>query len=256
MTSIICILFCLFCSATYILNDVHDRKTDALHPEKKKRPIASGKLWIKTAIFLSLFLWIGSIVLSWFINLWCAMFFWIYLINTLLYTYFLKEKVIIDVFMISFGFLIRWAIGIAITDAIVSPWFLIMVFFGSLFLWFSKRYQESVLHSQNKISSRKNIHEYSEDFLKQILSVLTSFLLVAYTLYAFQSVQWSRMVWTIPIVTFGIIRFYYNIFFLWKNSISLENIILKDRPLIGSILLYCIVSIVLIYIIPNTISSL
>jgi 4-hydroxybenzoate polyprenyltransferase len=197
-----------------------------------------------------------SIMLSWFIDQWCAIFFWFYLINTLIYTYFLKEKVIIDVFMISFGFLLRWAIGIVISDSIVSPWFLIMIFFGSLFLWFSKRYQETTLYSQNEISSRKNIHEYNEEFLKQVLSIFTSFLLVSYTLYAFQSIQWSRMIWTIPVVTFWIIRFYYNIFFLWKNSMSLENIILKDKPLIGSIFIYCILSIILIYVIPNTISSL
>lgn len=180
-------------------------------------------------------------IVSYWIHVALPVLFALYWINTTVYALWLKKVVIIDVFMIAIGFVLRGIMGMIVVHAAFSAWFVIMIFFGSLFLGFFKRYQESMVYTKDGLSSRKNIEEYNESFLIHILSVLTSFLLVAYAFYTFQSIQGEKMIVTIPIVAFGIIRFYYNIIFLKKHVISIENIIIQDRWISGSIALYLLV---------------
>ncbi|NDK08116.1 decaprenyl-phosphate phosphoribosyltransferase [Candidatus Gracilibacteria bacterium] len=229
------LLFCLFVGSTYIINDYFDIDRDKKHPKKSKRPLASGKLNKYFALILSiLILLLIPLVTYYNYSLIILALFLLYLINSIFYSTYIKNIVILDVFSIAIGFVIRGLIGTYIINVELSYWFIIMLFFGSLLLGFLKRYQEVKLG----IDSRKNIKEYNEEFLKQIVSMITTVLLLSYALYTFQSIQNKFMIYTLPIVSFGIIRYYYNIFFLNKFDNSIEEIIFDDKFLLGSIIIY------------------
>lgn len=242
---IIFFIFSIFVGCTYIFNDYKDIKKDKEHPTKKNRPLASWKLnkyfalsfWLLILI-LCLFFWFAY----WWKTVWLL--FLIYLINTLLYTLKLKNIEIIDVFSISIWFVIRWLIWTYVINVSISAWLMIILFFWSLRLWFLKRYQEVMLWKD----TRENISKYNPIFLEQIISLITWIIIIGYSLYTFNSVQSERMVLTIPFITFLVIRYYYNIFFLKKYKESIENIILHDRYIIVcSITLFILIVSIILY---------
>ncbi len=239
-TSLIFIIFCLFVWGTYIINDYKDREYDKKHPTKKNRPLASGKLSATWALFSAIGLILLSLVVSyylgWYITLGMFLCYWI---NTTIYTLYLKQTEIIDIFSIAIGFVIRWIIWVVIISASFSPWFFMILFFGALWLGFVKRYQEVQVWTNTRIVIKK----YNSHFLEQIISIMTSTLLMSYALYTFNSVQSQNFLLTLPIIAFLIIRMYYNIFFLKRHEESLEQIILSDKRIIISSLLYILICI-------------
>lgn len=237
-------LFSFFVWATYILNDLKDIKNDRRHPKKSKRPLASWKLNERFALFLSILI-IFLILLFVFIKLWFIIFilFLLYFINTFLYSFYIKNIVILDVFFIAFWFVIRWLIWIFIINVEISYWFLINLFFWALFLGFLKRYQEV----ESNINTRKNIEKYNIDFLKQINSMLATCILISYSLYTFQSTQPHSMICTLPIVTFVIIRYCYNIFFENRYLDSIEDILIKDKWIVLSGIVYIVIVFFVLY---------
>jgi len=240
---IIFIIFSLFVWSTYIVNDYQDRNKDRNHPRKKNRPLASGKLNPALAIISAIVLWLFMLYLSyslWWLRVFCM--FLAYLLNTMLYTFFLKKIEIIDIFSIAIGFVIRGLIGGFMIYVTLSPRLLIMLFFWALWLWFLKRYQEVKLGWD----SRSNLSKYNDHFLEQIISMITTVILIAYALYTFNSVQSQLMIVTLPLVSFGIIRYYYNIFFLKKYKESIEDIFLKDKFILLDVILYIILVIFLL----------
>lgn len=241
---IVFLIFCIFAWSIYILNDIRDIEHDKNHPKKNKRPLASGKLNLNFALMLSLIL--ISIAL-WSVyklfDFWVLISFFIYLINTVIYIYFVKNIVIVDIFSISMWFVIRWLIWTFLIWSEISIWLLLILFFWALLLWFLKRFQELKLGLQ----TRKNITHYNEEFLKQIISMITTLILMSYSFYTFNSVQSKYIAVTIPFVIFGIIRFFYNIFYLEKFEHGIEEIILYDRYLLVNWLLYLITVFIVIY---------
>ncbi len=240
---IIFIIFSLFVWSTYIINDYQDRNKDRNHPKKKNRPLASGKLNPTLAIISAIVLWLFMLYLSyslWWLLVFCM--FLAYLLNTMLYTFFLKKIEIIDIFSIAIGFVIRGLIGGFMIHVTLSPRLLIMLFFWALWLWFLKRYQEVKLGSD----SRSNLSQYNDHFLEQIISMITTVILVAYAMYTFNSVQSQLMIVTLPLISFGIIRYYYNIFFLKKYKEGIEDIFFKDKFILFDIILYIILVIFLL----------
>ena len=236
---IIFIVFSVFIGCTYVFNDYKDLEKDKNHPHKKNRPLVSWKLNKKFALILSSVFLIGSLLFSfffWWSIVWIL--FIIYLINTILYTLCFKHIVIVDVFSIALGFVIRWLIWTFIINVEISPRFLTILFFWALWFWFLKRYQEVMLSSDIRV----NIDKYNESFLEQVISIVTWIVIISYALYTFNSVQTKLMVITIPFLSFIIIRYYYNIFYLKKYEDSIETIILQDKSIvICSILLFILI---------------
>lgn len=243
-TFVIFIVFCVFVWCTYIFNDYKDIEKDRQHPKKKNRPLASWKLNKNFALILSIILLIAALIFSfifWWISIWVL--FLAYLVNTVLYTLIIKKFEILDVFSIALWFIIRWLIWVYIINVELSPWLLIILFFWALWFWFLKRYQEVML----SWDIRTNITKYNEKFLEQVISIVTWIVIISYTLYTFNSVQSKLMVITIPFISYIIIRYYYNIFFLKKYEDSIETIILHDKPIvISSILLVIILFVILL----------
>ena len=242
---IIFFLFSIFVWCTYIFNDYKDIEKDKEHPTKSMRPLASWKLnkwfaiWFWSLILiLSLYFWFYY----WWKIVWIL--FIVYLFNTLLYTIKLKQIEIIDIFSIAIWFIIRWLIWTYIINVPISVWLMIILFFWSLRLWFLKRYQEVMLWK----NTRENISKYNSIFLEQIISLITWIIIISYSLYTFNSVQSERMVITIPFITFLVIRYYYNIFFLKKYREPIENIILHDKHIITcSIILFILIISIILY---------
>jgi len=238
------LIFSIFVWNIYILNDIKDIDFDKKHPKKKNRPIASWKLNKNISLFIAILLILTTLFLSYYyFSVIVFGFFLLYLLNTLLYIFYVKNIVILDIFSISFGFIIRWLIWIYLIKVEVSIWFLPILFFASLVWWFLKRYQELKMWE----NSRKITKFYSEDFLKQIISMLTTLIIMSYSFYTFNSIQSHYLTLTIPFVLFWIIRFMYNIFFLEKYSEWIEDIILKDKFIIFDIFLYFFTVIWIIY---------
>jgi len=238
------ILFSIFVWSIYILNDFKDIDLDKNHPKKKNRPLASWKLNKKFALILSFFLILLSLTFSYFL-FWNIVFllFFFYLLNTIFYIFWIKNIVILDIFSISWWFILRWLIWIFLINTDLSIWFLLILFFWSLLLWFLKRYQEVKLW----LKSRKNIELYNEEFLKYVISMITTLIIMAYSFYTFNSVQNQFLIVTIPFVVFWLIRYFYNIFFLQKYKEWIEEVILWDKFLLSNLFLYLLIVFWIIY---------
>jgi len=238
------ILFSIFVWSIYILNDFKDIDLDKNHPKKKNRPLASWKLNKKFALIFSFFSILSSLIFSYFL-FWNVVFllFFLYLLNTIFYIFWIKNIVILDIFSISWWFILRWLIWIFLINTDLSIWFLLILFFWSLLLWFLKRYQEVKLW----LKSRKNIELYNEEFLKYVISMITTLIIMAYSFYTFNSVQNQFLAVTIPFVVFWLIRYFYNIFFLEKYKEWIEEVILWDKFLLSNLFFYFLIVFWIIY---------
>ncbi len=224
--------FSLIASATYCFNDASDAAKDALHPLKANRPVARGAISIKTANLLGIVLTVLALSLAYLINEYALLLILLYFILNLCYTFWLKKMVLLDVFCIASGFILRvlvgsWAIGI-----IASQWLLLCTFNLSLFLGFAKRYAElDSLSSDNFVESfppdkkppqkqelqRDVLAEYSLPFLRVLLAVSLAMTITTYGLYTTSSrtlaVHHSEaFVYTVPLVIFGLFRYLHLVF--------------------------------------------
>ncbi|MDR0606809.1 MAG: UbiA family prenyltransferase [Candidatus Peribacteria bacterium] len=238
------VIFSVFVGSTYVINDYKDRVVDRSHPEKKKRPLASGKLHAGFALTFAMVLIVLSLIGAYRMGgVWILLLFLLYWINTTLYTLRVKHLVILDVFSIALGMVMRGVIGIAVLQAVYSIWFLLVIFFGALWFGYMKRYQEVQLGTH----SRKILTSYNASFLEQIIGMITTVLITTYSFYTFNSVQSIRIVLSLPVFVFCIIRFYYTIFFQKNYQQAIERIIFSDPWLWGSTVLYLVLTMGIVY---------
>lgn len=246
-------IFCLISSASYILNDIIDRKEDAYHPDKSKRPIARGDLSIVSAALSSFIL--AAIGLVWAAkisyNLLSVVL--VFLILHIAYDIFLKHISIIDVFVIAISFVIRLIAGVSESGItpLISSWILLCTFLLALFLAFCKRRAEMVLLLDNSHRHRKSLGDYSVDFLDQLITIVAACSIISYSLYALSSETVAKhgtdkLIYTIPFVAYGIFR-YLNLVHLKRGGSNPEKILLKDIPFLVTIILYCLSVYFLIY---------
>ncbi|HIG87274.1 MAG TPA: decaprenyl-phosphate phosphoribosyltransferase [Planctomycetes bacterium] len=206
--------FCLASSSIYIINDVLDAESDRKHPEKCKRPIASGALSVSKALVLSL-ICIGS-------SAWLAsqagteegsVLFVVlgYALLNLLYSLRLKHIVLVDVFCIAAGFLLRVVAGAYAVGRPISEWLVICTFFLALFLALCKRHAELELLGDDSSSHRRNLREYSIGFLNQSTAILAACSVLTYAMYTMDAGTVERLgsglIYTVPFVVFGIFRY-------------------------------------------------
>ncbi len=197
--------FSLCASSAYIINDIIDVENDKHHPGKKLRPIAAGDVSrVKAALFAGLLL-AFSLLLSYEIGLLFFFFVAGYFILQAVYSLRLKHIAIVDIFCIAAGFVIRVLAGGAAFDVEVSRWLLVTMFMISLMLASGKRLGEVSLLAENIENHRKSMNAYSISALNEILTITSAAALIAYALYTVD--QYQRLVYTIPVVTFGLFRY-------------------------------------------------
>lgn len=227
------ICFCLVSSAIYILNDYFDRETDREHPVKKNRPIASGKISIPFALsVMILFLTIGM-VWAFVLSVSFFMLLLLYVMINIGYSLGLKNISLIDVFLVSSGFLIRAISGGVLVNIFISQWLIIMVFLLSLLLAFAKRRDDLVAAQVPGTPLRRSCRNYNLDFINISLSLIAGVILVAYLMYTFSDDVQDRigenyLYITSIFVFIGILR-YLQVTLVNHASGSPTRIFLTDR---------------------------
>jgi 4-hydroxybenzoate polyprenyltransferase len=246
------ILFSLLSGSVYIINDILDLEKDRKHPQKSKRPLPSGEAKIPFALGFAILLAIFSLGISFLQSLSFGLVALSYFLLITLYSLFLKNIAILDVLSISLGFVLRVIAGAVIVKVLISPWLLICTTLLALFLALAKRRHELVLLEEKAIEHRLILREYTPRLLDQMISVATASTLMAYSLYTIwpetvEKFETKNLLLTIPFVLYGIFRYLYLVYRKDMGG-SPEIILMKDRPLIISIILWLLVVMFVLYL--------
>jgi 4-hydroxybenzoate polyprenyltransferase len=244
-------VFCLLSGAHYIVNDVLDAEEDRLHPRKSRRPIAAGRIGRSEAVVLSAGLAVLSLVAA---DLLSPAFFAAaaaYVLLQLAYSIRLKHVVILDVFVVAMGFVLRVVAGGLVISVPISPWLLLCTMLLALFLAMSKRRHELLLLEGDAARHRRSLEEYSFRLLDQMISVVTASTVIAYCLYTVseetvRKFGTDRLIYTAPFVLYGIFRYLYLIHQKDQGG-SPEELIVKDKPLLIAIVLWIASIVTIIY---------
>jgi len=244
-------LFCLISSAVYLFNDIADIEGDRQHPEKKNRPLASGALPVGIAFGAAIVLSLVGLILGYLLAPAFAGILGIYLTLNILYSLWLKHIPILDVLIISSGFVLRVAAGVAlITVERFSPWLYMITILFSLYIGLGKRRAEMNLLEQGAGAYRKVLDGYTIPLLDQYITIVSGMTIIAYSLYTFSApnlpVNHSMML-TIPFVVYGIFR-YLQLIQTGHAAGAPDEVALKDRPLQVTVLLWGLAVIAVFYL--------
>jgi len=251
------LILCMAFGGTYVINDILDLKKDIIHPEKSKRPLASGKITKNQAIIYAISLLIVAEILAFFLDPSFFIVTTLMIVLTLSYSFYVKNIFLADVFFISINYILRAVAGtflIAISDNFgMSPWLIMGVFFVALLLSFGKRKNEIAFLSDSALKHRKVLSEYSPEILNFSIGITAATIIISYSIYSIsgppQINDW-RLVLTIP-VFFFILILYVNLMFKGEYRGKEFNYLLtKNKKLLGSVILYVIMVLVLIYVVP------
>ncbi len=246
------LVYCLLSGSLYLFNDLMDRKEDCSHPKKSRRPVASGELAPQVALLVFL---VGSTVAlfwAWQINrsffLITLFYFWL----QVAYSAWLKHVVILDVFILASGFVIRVVAGGLAIQVPISSWLLICTSLLSLFIGMSKRRHELVLLEEKATENRPILREYSAYLLDQMISVVTASTLIAYCLYTIspetvEKFGTRNLVYSSVFVLYGIFRYLYLVHQKGLGG-SPEELVLRDKPLLINILLWAGFILLILYV--------
>lgn len=240
-TALCVVLFSLLSSCVYIINDIMDVEADRQHPKKRNRPIASGKLPIPVAITAAVIFLIVVLGAAYFLSPVFAIIALIYLLSNIAYSIWLKHIPILDVIIIASGFVLRVAAGVSVISVErFSPWMYVVMTMLALFMGFGKRRGEILLMTEGAGSTRRVLDGYTLPFLDQLISIVSSTTIVAYSLYTFSAPNLPDnhlMMLTIPFVMYAIFRWLY-LMQVKNEGGAPEDLVLKDRPLQISLVLF------------------
>ena len=244
-------LFCLISSSVYIFNDLADVEADRQHPEKKNRPIASGKLPVPAAWTAGILLAAITLVTGYVLAPSFAYVIGLYFLLNMAYSKWLKHIPIIDVLVISAGFVLRVGAGVTLIHVErFSPWLYVVMTLLSLFLGFGKRRAELALLAQGAGSHRKVLEGYTLPLLDQYIMIVSGTTIVAYSLYTFSAPNVPAnhsMMLTIPFVVYTIFRYLYLIEVKHAGGAP-EEILLSDRPFQIAMFLWGITVLAIFYL--------
>jgi len=247
-------LFCLISSSVYLFNDITDIEADRQHPEKKNRPLASGKLPVTVAMTAAFILALVSLILGYFLAPYLAGVIALYFVINLMYSRWLKHVPILDVLIISSGFVLRVAAGVVlITVERFSPWLYMITVLFSLYIGLGKRRAEMNLLAQGAGAHRKVLDGYTIPLLDQYITIVSGMTIIAYSLYTFSAPNLPEnhtMMLTIPFVVYGIFR-YLQLIQTGHAAGSPDEVALKDRPLQVTVLLWGMAVIAVFYLSPK-----
>ena len=245
-------LFSLASSFVYVVNDIIDVDSDAAHPKKKLRPLPSGRIKKQSALVIAGIVLILLIILSSFVNYEFRLFLLGFLLLNVLYSFFFKHIVILDIFSIAAGFTLRVLGGAVIIAVPVSSWLILTTMFISLFLGVMKRHSELVqIEAIENGVTRKVLSDYSITFTNQMATVAAAGVIVCYALYTVSQRTVSifnteNLIYTTPFVVFGIFRYMY-LEYLNQKGENTTQIMLTDIPMILTMVFYILTTIMIVY---------
>lgn len=267
------IAFSLLASGTYIMNDLVDAPKDKQHPIKKNRPIASGALSKKVAVFVMLALFWGGLSFSFNkIGTYFGIIGVTYVLLQIAYSFYFRNIIILDALVVSTGFILRVFAGGVAVDISVSSWLILTTIGLSLLMAFGKRRSEKTIleKHQKEIRStktRKTLRNYPDSLLDSIISMSSTFCILSYSLFTFQTSPTVQnkpindllpsilktpkfMMLTIPIVIYGVARYLYLIYEK-KEGESPERVLLTDKPILSTVILWVVMIFTIVYALPS-----
>jgi 4-hydroxybenzoate polyprenyltransferase len=247
-------IFCALSSGVYLVNDIRDREQDRLHPRKRMRPIASGAVPVSLAAGLAAVLLAGGVACS--VPLGTGFFLTAvaYAALSLGYCFGLKRVVILDVMVLASGYTLRAAAGAEAIPVSISNWLLICTSLLALFLGFCKRRQELTSLVDRGVSHRAVLAHYSEEFLDQMIAVVTASTVISYLLYSFSEeiahkLHTDKLAMTAPFVLYGIFRYFYLVHLRGGGGHPARDL-MGDPPLVVNFLLYAATVVMILYVLP------
>lgn len=235
--------FCFATSSIYVFNDIMDLDRDRFHPIKKFRPLPSGEISVKNAYLISIFLALMSLLLGFSSNTGFILVVVTYIAINILYSIYLKNIVILDVFIIALGFVLRIVAGSVATNIYMSKWILLCGFTLSLFLGFTKRRAEIIELGENFVSHRAVLSHYNPYFLDTMINIVNSLTVITYLFYTIDPETTAKfgnkLFLSLPIVLYGIFRYQYLIYHKKERSSPTENF-LTDIPLLSTVVIWAI----------------
>lgn len=250
------LVFCLLSSGIYVLNDLVDAEADRRHPEKKLRPIASGRVTRRAAVVLALVLLAGGLIAAYALGPRFASAGLAYVGLNILYTAWLKRHVIVDVMCIAVGFMMRAIGGVEVLRDLdptvgLSDWLLLCTFFLALVMAFGKRRAEIVLLDDDAKSHRRSLSDYSLGLLDVIIPLVSGCAILAYSIYSIwpatvAKLGTDKLVYTVPLVVYGFFRY---LFLIRERGLggNPSEILLRDAALSASVLIWAVAIVGLLY---------
>lgn len=236
------VAFSLISASIYLINDIRDVDADRLHPKKRFRPIAAGELGARTATALAGVTMIASLALGWWVAPMLGITLAVYWVLQVGYSMFLKHQPIIDLAMVTSGFLLRAVAGGVASGIELSQWFLLVASFGSLFMVAGKRYSE-MKELGSEAGTRAALERYSLSYLRFVWAISCSIVIMSYSLWTFEhraNEPWGVAWTTISIVPFTLALLRYAMDIDAGNAGEPEDVVLNDRVLQGLAVLWMI----------------
>lgn len=253
-------LLCLTSSTIYIINDILDVESDRQHPRKKFRAIPSGQLPVPAAMVSAAVIGVGTLIAATLLNWRFAIVLVLYLIIHILYGIRLKHIVILDILSVTSGFVLRVLAGVVVVKvAAFSPWLYATVGLWAMFLVIGKRRQEMVELGENAGKIRSTLGQYNLQLLDEMLRFVMIGTFLTYLFYTIESpsvlLAGTKLgLITVPFVLYGLFRYMYLIYVKGEGAAP-DEVALHDRPLQIAILLWGLTFIVLLYVLPGTVSA-
>ncbi len=241
---VVALSFCALSSAIYLLNDLMDRSEDQLHPLKRNRPIASGKVRFSVAAPVVVVLAVSGLVVMTLVEPLLGVVGGLYSLINISYSFGLKQMVLLDAFAVTSGYVIRAVAGAVTIDVTASPWLYTTTGAGALFIVLGRRFAEARLAGDAAEKQRTVLKDYSGPFINQLLILSGGAAWLSYTLYTVEATNLpdnNTMLFTLPMVTFGLFRY----LFLLNNNEQAEapeQLMIQDLPLVLSIVSWVAVS--------------
>lgn len=240
--------FCLLSSAVYVLNDLMDRKADALHPLKKNRPLASGLVTLPAASVLLVLSLVVSLVLLSRVGSTEILVGGSYFVLNVAYTFFLKRFFLIDVFSIALGFLLRAVAGGVAVHVALSPWFMLLLVLLATMLGLGKRRGELAVLGSEAARHKQALDNYTSKLIDQFMVILIATTITSYAIYGyFAAVGHHRLILTTPFVLYGLFRY----LFILDHPHAAENpdeLLVRDAGTLINLTLWVGASLIVLYV--------
>lgn len=244
-------VFCALASSVYLINDLFDAEADRLHPTKKNRPIAAGLITPRSAVITAVMLPLLALPAAYAIKPLLGLLAAVYWVQNLLYSYRLKNIIILDVMVVATGFLLRLGAGVTLVNVErFSPWMFICVGLGALLVGFGKRRHELTLMQAQASTHRSVLQEYTLPFLDLAINMAAAAILIAYSLYTFSAPNMPAnhlMMLTIAPVWYGTLRYLYLLHVAGKGGAP-EDLLLDDRPLLATVFVWALAAVLVLYL--------
>jgi 4-hydroxybenzoate polyprenyltransferase len=248
--SMAALAFSLVASGVYVVNDLLDREQDANHPHKRLRPLAARTVTLGSAVSLTVFLWIVGLVLGYLVSLPVLLILTAYILINFGYSLGLKHIVLVDVFLLASGFMLRILAGTTGVGIAPSPWLLLCGLMVALFLGFAKRRAELYASSEGSTGDRKVLANYQPVFLDKLIVITSTCVILTYSLYTMSEStikvhHTESLIYTVPFVMYAIFRYIYSLHNQTMGSDpALE--IFRDYHILASIVAWLLLTLWLI----------